>query len=73
MPRYNAKPLRYNAIPKDTIQFHAVSYDAMQYNGIKMVIFGNWGLTMACRAAEWAPSGKPKVSRVTSGYGYDPI
>ena len=47
----------------------------MQYNGIisvfgpTMVIFSNWGHTMAFRTAEWAPTGKPKVSRVTSGYG----
>ena len=73
--QYNEIPCNTNAIPLDTIQFHAVSYDAIQYNVIicifdpKIVIFGNWGHTTACRAAEWAPTRKPKVSRVTSGYG----
>ena len=59
--QYNEIPCNTNAIPLDTIQFHAVSYDAIQYNVIicifdpKIVIFGNWGHTTACRAAEWAP------------------
>ena len=36
--------------------------------GHKMAILGNRGQKTARRAAERAPSGKPKVSRVTSGY-----
>ena len=53
--------MRYRTIQCNTIQYHIF--------GPKMVIFGNWGHSTACRTAEWAPTGKPKVSRVTSGYG----
>ena len=42
----------------------------MRYNGIICIfcILGNWGHTTAYRAAKRPPSGKLKVSRVTSGY-----
>ena len=35
----------------------------------KGAILGNRGHKTAPRAAEWAPTGKLKVSKVTSGYG----
>ena len=35
----------------------------------KGVILGNRGHETVCRAAKRPPTGKPKVSRVTSGYG----
>ena len=35
----------------------------------KKAILGYEGHKAAWQAAEWAPTGKPKVSRVTSGYG----
>ena len=35
----------------------------------KKAILGYQGHKTAWQAAEWAPTGKPKVSRVTSGYG----
>ena len=50
-------------------------FKAMRYNGIicilaqKMVNFGNCRHKTGFRAAEWAPTGKQKVSRFTSGYG----
>ena len=53
------------------MQYHAVPYNAMRYNGI-ICIFGpkkgNWGHITACWAAKRPPSRKLKVSRVTSGY-----
>ena len=39
----------------------------------KRAILGNRGHKMDRRAAEGAPTGKPKVSRVTSGHGEDKI
>ena len=39
--------------------------------GHKRAILGNRGQKTARRAAERAPTGKPKVSRVTSGYEED--
>ena len=39
----------------------------------KKVTLGNWGCKMARRAAKRPPTQKPKVSRVTLGYGGDMI
>ena len=46
------------------MQFHAILYNAMQKGN-----FGQSGHKTARRAGEWAPTGKPKVSKVASGYG----
>ena len=37
--------------------------------GPKRAILGNWGHETVRRAAKRPPTGKPKLSRVTSGYG----
>ena len=76
---YMYKTMQYHKTQLNSMQYHTM--DAMQYNGI-ICIFGPKnshfrqlgpynGLPTsqtACRPAKRPPTGKPKVSGVTSGY-----
>ena len=72
--RCNAIPwntIRYNAMTCNTMQYHKIKCNSIQYHTMpcQKGNFGQSGHKTARRAAEWAPTGKPKVSKVASGYG----
>ena len=45
-----------------------ISVQKTAFLASKRALLGNQGPKTARRAAKWAPTGKPKVSKVTSGY-----
>ena len=72
--RCNAIPwntIRYNAMTCNTMQYHKIKCNSIQYHTMpcQKGNFGQSGHKTARRAGEWAPTGKPKVSKVASGYG----
>ena len=46
-----------------------ISVQKTAFLASKRALLGNRGHKTARRAAKWAPTGKPKVSKVASGYG----
>ena len=46
-----------------------ISVQKTAFLASKRALLGNQGPKTARRAAKWAPTGKPKVSKVASGYG----
>ena len=66
--QYQCNTIRYNSMSCSIIRCHGIQWNNMQFLTPKLVNFGNWCHTTTCRTAEWAPTGKPMVSRVTSGY-----